>query len=91
MAYQELTTTAAWPDAAQYTSSGATEVRIVNPVEYGVQLFWVTNATKPTLTVKRGSPIPIGGVQDLTLADGEKLWIAAPNLVNDTVLVTLLT
>ena len=89
MAYEELTVTTEWPEAAQYTASGETEIRLVNPAEYDAPVYWITAASKPTLSVARGSPIPIGGVQDTTLADAEKLWLAAPQ-ADGSMTVTLM-
>lgn len=90
MAYQKLTVGADWLASAQYVAAGQTEVRLVN--SHGDNLFWITtsSATAPTLPEVQASPIAGGQVADVTLEDGEQLWLAAPWLDGQTVDVTLM-
>lgn len=91
MAYQKLSVAAQWPALAQYTTIGDTQIRLVNA--HGDSLFWVTtnDDVLPTLPCGQASPIHGGQVEDVTLLDGERLWLAAPWLDGQTVEVTLLT
>jgi len=90
MAYQQLSVTADWPISAQFIAVGETQIRLVN--SHGDNLFWITTPddTVPTLTGLQASPIQGGQVEDVTLQDGEHLWVAAPWLNGQAVDVTLM-
>ncbi|MGV6847318.1 MAG: hypothetical protein ACWA5A_02945 [Marinibacterium sp.] len=90
MAYQQLNVTGTWPVAAQYIAVGDTQIRLVN--SHGNNLFWVTTPDDvvPTLPEVQASPISGGQVEDVTLLDGERLWIVAPWLESQVLDVTLM-
>ena len=75
MAYTQTTVGSAWPASATYTASGTEELDIINPS--GGTMFFLVNATAPTIEPTEGSPIKARDHRAITLLDGEKLWVAS--------------
>ena len=48
MAFQSLTVTAVWPEAAQYTASGSSEIALFNPAIHPTR--YIINATGTATT-----------------------------------------
>lgn len=91
MAFQIVSVTPDWPASPHYTASGETPIRIVNSLN-GNDVFWVTTAddTVPSLDPERAGRIRRDAHQDLTLADGERLWLGTESNASSTLSVTLL-
>jgi hypothetical protein len=66
----------AWSATNRYTASGEVPILIGNPSKQ--VLFWMVTAddTEPVMDFQEANPVAPYGVQALTLADTERLWIA---------------
>ena len=75
-----------WPEAAQYTASGETDIKIVGNEVHPI--YWLVGDTKPTVDVTLGAYVPArGGEANLTLPDGSKLWLASPHFAGQVTLI----
>jgi hypothetical protein len=94
MSYQTLTVTKDWSTSPLYTASGQTDVALVNPnTPDNSTLFCIMTSddTPPTLSPDAGLAIPPREYHALVLLDGERLWLAAPQLPTGSVSATLLS
>lgn len=89
MSYQQLTAGAAWPDTPQYTAASEMDVEIINPRPETVKWITTPDDTKPTLPETDASPIGPGQSRAITLAAGERLWLAVPGYATGTAQITL--
>jgi hypothetical protein len=78
MSYTVMSITDEFPDAANYTASGDTDILIQAPTDRDI--FWAVNASKPTESPLIFNRIPAGQGKALQLLDGENLWVSAPSL-----------
>ena len=89
MAYSEFTVTNDWPDTATYTASGATACEV--HVETVTELRIAFNATKPTAAARLFKRVKGGTSAAFELADGDKIWLAAPNLKGSATVDVVMT
>lgn len=94
MAYQTLTASSDWPESPNYTAAADLDIALVNPnTRYDADACFVitTDDTKPTLPANAGYPLLAREAKDVSLKTGDRIWLAAPDIGEDTAPITLLS
>ena len=74
-----------WQASARYTAAGDIDVLITNPTQFPAFWWITTNDTAPTINYETANPIGALGSQAISLATGERVWLAGPDMATANV------